>query len=347
MSPRLTSAPVIRAWLLREVKRGAGKDLAARAAVHFGITRQAVGRHLRRLVDEDVLTASGATKSRTYLLALQQDFSKHYRIDNALQEHQVWSKDIQPLLERERKNVLQICEYGFTEILNNAIDHSASEDVFIKVRRTFVDIYIAIQDQGVGIFRKIRDGRQLESDRQAVLELTKGKVTTDPSRHTGEGIFFTSRMMDRFAILSDSLSLVHTENDWLFENPKSATRGTYVGMDIDPSSDRTMNDVFERYRVSQDDYAFARTHIVLALAEAEGGSLISRSQAKRVMVGLDRFKEVHLDFGGVPMIGPAFADEIFRVWQRAHQGTKLLSFDANDDVRRTIARAETSESEGQ
>ena len=94
-----------------------------------------------------------------------------------------------------------------------------------------------------------------------------------------------------------------------------------------------------RYQASQDDYAFAKTQIVLALAETEGGNLVSRSQAKRVMVGLERFREINLDFRGVPTIGPAFADEIFRVWKRAHPESMITCSYASDEVTKMISRS--------
>ena len=38
----------------------------------------------------------------------------------------------------------------------------------------------------------------LLDERHAILELSKDQLTTDPARHTGDGIFFTSRMFDSF-----------------------------------------------------------------------------------------------------------------------------------------------------
>jgi hypothetical protein len=49
----------------------------------------------------------------------------------------------------------------------------------------------------------------------------------------------------------------------------------------------------------------------------EGESLMSRSQARRLMNRFDRFSEVVLDFTGVNFIGQGFADEIFRVFANA------------------------------
>ena len=45
------------------------------------------------------------------------------------------------------------------------------------------------------------------------------------------------------------------------------------------------------------------------------------------------------DFAGVEMIGQAFADEIFRVFRKAHPETQLESVNASPDVARMIQRA--------
>ena len=83
-------------------------------------------------------------------------------------------------------------------MLNNAIDHSSGTNVVIDIKRTTTSTEMTILDDGYGIFRKIKDSLGLEDERHAVFELSKGKLTTDPDNHTGEGIFFTSRMFDEF-----------------------------------------------------------------------------------------------------------------------------------------------------
>jgi hypothetical protein len=80
---------------------------------------------------------------------------------------------------------------------------------------------------------------------------------------------------------------------------------------------------------------------VVALARAEGEKLISRSQAKRILARVERFREVVLDFEGIDSIGPAFADEMFRVFASRHPQVSMLPIRANPDVSRMIARALT------
>lgn len=52
-----------------------------------------------------------------------------------------------------------------------------------------------------------------------------------------------------------------------------------------------------------------------------GVRFISRSEAKRVMRGLERFRRVELDFAGVEEVGQGFVDEALRVWPSQHPGT--------------------------
>jgi hypothetical protein len=74
------------------------------------------------------------------------------------------------------------------------------------------------------------------------------------------------------------------------------------------------------------------------LAQYGNDKLISRSQAKRVVARLDLFKTIIFDFTGVPSIGQAFADEIFRVFANEHPTISLLPVHANSEVHRMIAR---------
>ena len=228
-------------------------------------------------------------------------------------------------------------------MVNNVIDHSGGRQLSVKIERTLKDIELIVADDGVGIFEKIRKECDLESPEQAIFELSKGKLTTDPARHSGEGIFFTSRIFDRFSILSGGLWFGHTreETDWLMNDFKERTHGTFVFMRISLNSDHTTQEVFDSYSTTQDGMTFDKT--VVALDLAKSGPLVSRSQAKRVVSRLNRFKEAILDFDGVPEIGQAFADEIFRVYKSANPALTLRAIRANDAVVGMIRRAEVAE----
>ncbi len=296
-------------------------EIAKVAAARFGITRQAVGRHLRNLVAQGVLQATGETRNRQYTLVTLGTKSTTLQNTPQLEEDVVWRDDVAPVLYGVPDAVIDICRYGVTEIVNNAIDHSGSSDVGLWVNFDASKIVFGISDSGIGIFRKIKEYCGLDDERHAILELSKGKLTTDPARHTGEGIFFTSRMFDRFSILSGQVFVgcQRGGGDWLLEDRDHSFEGTVVRMEIDPLSTHTTKEIFDRYATDQEDYAFSRTHVVVELArQFPGEKMVSRSQAKRVMARLERFREVVLDFKGLEEIGPAFADEIFRVFRNEH-----------------------------
>ena len=236
-----------------------------------------------------------------------------------------------------RENVQRIVQYSFTEMVNNVIDHSNAEIMSIIVKLNALNIEIFIHDDGVGIFNKIQKDLGLEDPKHSILELTKGKFTSDPERHSGEGIFFTSRLCNKFAISSGSLFFIgHNDNDWLFENTDS-TSGTLVLMLVEKKSDLNISDIFYEYADPDKQPSFYKTCIPVNLMQYEGELLLSRSQAKRLITRFDKFLEVVLDFQGVSEIGQAFADEVFRVFKNAHPDVNLVPINCTPLVKRMIS----------
>ncbi|MGC1188885.1 MAG: STAS-like domain-containing protein, partial [Candidatus Acidiferrales bacterium] len=191
---------------------------------------------------------------------------------------------------------------------------------------------------GIGIFKKIQEAFNLPDQRYAILELAKGKLTTDPARHTGEGVFFSSRMFDKFSIGADETWYGHKfgeEGDWILP---WAVKGTQVFMELCNHTARTERKIFDQYAGADDDYGFNKTIVPVELAQYGNDKLISRSQAKRVVSRLDLFKTIVFDFKAVPTIGQAFADEIFRVFANEHPQVSLLSINTSLEVKRMIER---------
>ena len=79
-------------------------------------------------------------------------------------------------------------------MVNNAIDHSEGTTLAIAVKRTYALIRISLLDNGIGIFKKVQRELHLDDPLHAILELSKGKLTTDPAHHTGEGVFFITNV---------------------------------------------------------------------------------------------------------------------------------------------------------
>ena len=72
--------------------------------------------------------------------------------------------------------------------------------------------------------------------------------------------------------------------------------------------------------------------------QGEEGTLITRSQAKRVSHRFERFKRVELDFAGIAEIGQAFADELFRVFANAHPHIRITPINTEPAVAQMIRR---------
>lgn len=322
------------------------KDVAKVAAEHFKITRQAVNKHLQKLTSEGCLTETGNTRNRAYKLVALSNWLRKYEIVPGLAEDVVWTRDVAPALGQLPDNGKNIWHHGFTEMFNNAIDHSAGQSITVQVLKTAASAEMLVMDDGVGIFRKIQSALGLLDERHAILELSKGKLTTDPRNHSGEGIFFTSRMFDSFQILSGGSYFTHEHGkprDWLLES-NSERKGTAVFMRLHNHTSRTTKKVFDAY-VSGDDFDFTKTVVPVDLARYGNDKLISRSQAKRVLARVELFKSVVFDFKGVDYIGQAFSDEIFRVFANAHREIELLAINTKSEVRRMIERARNANDE--
>jgi len=328
----------IRQFILENIEEHPG-DITAFVSAKYGISRQAVHRHIQKLIKEGLVITHGTTRNRKYQVKPLVDFSIELPL-RELEEDKVWRQYVRNLLNDLPKNVLEICHYGFTEIVNNAIDHSEGMSLGIAVKRTYRMLQLLIIDNGVGIFNKIQKVLNLDDPLHAILELSKGKLTTDPEHHTGEGIFFTSRMFDRFSISSGKIYFAYLESagDWLLEDKEEAIKGTAVRMQINPRSHRTTKKVFDEY-TTEGDYGFSKTHVPVFLASYGNENLISRSQAKRLLARFERFKEIVLDFENVDSIGQAFADEIFRVFPSRNPGIHLFPIRANKEVQKMITRA--------
>ncbi len=331
----------IRRFILENVESNS-LTISKLTADNFGITRQAVNRHLQRLASEHALSVSGRTRNRAYRLASVLVWSKKYQISTEIAEDLVWMSDIKAMLGQMPDNVLDIWHYGFTEMFNNALDHSTGSEIWVHISRTALTTRIVLSDDGVGIFKKIQKAMNLLDARHAILELSKGKVTTDPNRHTGEGIFFTSRMFDSFNILSGGVYFHHKfgeQQDWILEGESFET-GTAVLMELNNHTARTTKKIFDSY-TGGEDFRFNKTVVPVSLAQYVDSDLISRSQAKRLLARVELFKIVLLDFHEVKTIGRAFADEIFRVFAKNHPEIELKYINSNLEITRIIKHAES------
>lgn len=318
-----------------------GENVAKQLVAEFGVSRTTANRYITAAIHDGLIQR--VSKGRYSLVTKKTELI--YALDG-LEEHTVWRDDIRPLIDGLPKNVDSILHYGCTEMINNCIDHSDGTTVIIDVLRTALTTQIVIFDNGVGIFRKIADALELDDERQSVLELAKGKFTTDPKNHSGEGIFFTCRATDNYAITSRGTRFSHKvgdDMDWVigtdYVSVSDDLKGTLVDMSMANNSATELNDIYDTYQ--GEELSFAKTIVPVRLLAVGEDRLVSRSQAKRLLTRFDQFNEVVLDFEGVESVGQAFADEVFRVFSLAHPEVELVAIRQNEAVGRMITRALT------
>ena len=321
----------IRNFILLNIS--SNRNIASITAQRFFISHQAVYKHIDKLVSEKQLIK----KAGRYVLQSRR-FSYNYRVDKKLSEDTVWENDIKKHFIGVSDNAKRIWVYGFLEIFNNAIEHSNGKKINVVVEENKVSVSVTISDDGIGIFKNIKTKFKLPDEKDALLELAKGKRTTDNKRHSGQGIFFTSKAFDDFNIVSGGIIF----NAGPAENSKKITKtkfSTSVYMHLANNSEKKLKDIFDKYS-TEIPGDFDKTIVPIHLAKSD--DLVSRSQARRILSGLELFKEVILDFKDIDHIGQAFADEIFRVFPNMYPETKMLFQNTATDVINMINRAKNT-----
>jgi DNA-binding Lrp family transcriptional regulator len=317
------------------------RNVASRLAESLGMTRQAASARLLKAIKAGFITREGHGAGVRYALQTIEEVQHSYT-RAGLSEDRVWQALAVPVLVDVPEKARDVWRYGLTEMINNAVDHSGSELVHVGLRRNALFTQAWVTDDGEGIFLRIQRALDLFDPREAILELAKGKFTTDPANHSGEGIFFSSKVFDVFDIRSGKLHFAHDDGnvDVLFERSAEAP-GTTVFMQLANDTARTTREVFDKF-AAPEEYTFAKTLVPVRLAQHEGEKLVSRSQAKRLTMRFERFQTVVLDFVGVAEIGQAFADEVFRVFQSAHPKTSLVPVNMEPSVSAMVTRAKAA-----
>ena len=311
-----------------------------------GLSRTYVHRLLQKMENEGTLRLIGRANQARYVRADPESIARalssrlgfHALLPNqGLEEDRVLAriKAETGIFRGLRENVARIVDYGFTEMLNNAIEHSMSTSIDARMARTESRIAFTVQDRGIGVFKNIMRMRNLGSEAEALQDLLKGKQTTMPERHSGEGIFFTSRVADGFTIRSSDKKIIFDNRiPDVFLRTGRSLQGTRVDFWISEDSPRNLIDVFRDF--AGEEMTFDKTRISIALYSADTG-YVSRSQARRLLSGLESFREVVLDFARVALVGQAFADEVFRVWKGQHPATTIRVENASPDVQAMLS----------
>lgn len=317
----------IQTYILEKISQKA-PSISKTVAETFGVNASTVHAYMNELIEEQVIRK---VKRGEYELVTNEyvyDLSREngdldsdtYAYDVCLSKH----------IEQYGSNVKNIWAYVLSEMINNVMDHSLAMNARIIIEQDYVKTSVMLFDDGVGIFNKIKEYFNLSSIEEAISELFKGKLTTDAENHSGEGIFFSSKLMDNFFIASSGKIFTNNKYDdsRILDMALVNTQGTCVFMELSNFSHKEAREVFDEY--ANVDGRFVKTRI--PLKNIFDASPVSRSQAKRVCNRLDNFKEVIVDFDGISWMGQGFAHQLFVVYANSHTDIVITPVNMNEDI---------------
>jgi anti-sigma regulatory factor (Ser/Thr protein kinase) len=323
---------------INKSKEGITADLLEK---ELGYSRQYIVRLLSRLMSQGEIHRRGKTRAAKYYPGKASNELNHLELikeRQGLSEFTVFEEVIRrmQLDTHLNKNCLIIFDYAFTEMLNNAIDHSHSKKVWINVEIDHANITFIIKDLGIGAIESIKQGFGIGDDFLALEHLFKGKQTTAPEAHSGQGIFFTSKVVDTYKIATSGMEFIidNVKTDEFLRDIRQR-KGTTVTCKIKMNTRRKIKDVFDKF--TSDDYEFNQNIVKINLSKHK--RLMSRSEAKRLLLGLDEYTVLDFNFKNVDEVGQGFCDEIFRVYANRNPGKVLSYHGASDVVRFMIERA--------
>ena len=103
-------------------------------------------------------------------------------------------------------------------------------------------------------------------------------------------------------------------------------------------TERTTKEIFDEY--TSDDFVFNKTKITVHLAKDYlGHDFVSRSLAKRILMNVEKFEIIVLDFENIDNIGQGFADEVFRVFKNKNPDITIVPVNMNEEIEFMINRA--------
>ncbi len=314
-------------YILTKIDEGAD-GISHIAAETFGISQSTVHVYLNELKDKGIIKKG--SRDKYFLVSEKYTYELSREKGELKSEDAIFDAYIAPVIKDCPENVKTIWIYAFTEMVNNVIDHSQAEKLFIEIEKNYLKTEVNILDDGIGAFKKIQNHFGYPTLEDAVIELAKGKLTTDNVHHSGEGIFFTSRVMDTFILCSDhKIFSFNKYSEQMLADIKNETEfGTWVCLALSNSSQKRLFDIFNEY--SDVDNGFTKTRI--PLKNIFETAPVSRSQAKRIGSRLEQFKEVEIDFDGIEYLGQGFAHEMFFVFAYAHPEIKLTPLNMNKTV---------------
>lgn len=306
-----------------------GAQPVAELRDRFGLSRQQLTRYLSELVKQGKITSVGSGRGQRYTLAatdrifLVRTLSIQ-ELKNLGGEDILYRDYVSHAVSRQKENVASIVHHGFTELVNNVIEHAEAQTITFTLETKRQLLILEVCDDGIGVFRRNQLAFHCDDLYQAVVETAKGKRTSKPRDHAGEGLFFTSRLFDYFRLRANGLEWTYLSKleDWSMAETTEQP-GTQIHMEIDTATSKSPEEVFSQFTDENFQFLKKGLFVVEPLTINALYEHVSRSEAKRLLGGAEKFSHIIIDFKNTKRIGQGFADEVFRVFKNAHPDLKI------------------------
>jgi hypothetical protein len=234
-----------------------------------------------------------------------------------LQEDLPWSRDFAPNFALP-PDVCRMAQHAFTELLNNAIDHSGGTQVTVSMRQTPLHLQLLVSDDGCGLFERIARPSPSPTPRWPCWSSARASSPASPSA-TPAAACSSPRAWPTCSTCTPTPppSSTAAGTAQLVQEPsRSARQGTSVYLAIALDTARTLDSVLRAHSLDGDGYAFDRTVVPLQLLAAPGWRSIRarRPSAWRAAAALSPRRDSTSPASAD--IGHGFADELFRVAAR-------------------------------
>jgi anti-sigma regulatory factor (Ser/Thr protein kinase) len=331
-------------WITAAAHEHGARGLATHLMQRLSISRPRALKLLQTLVKSQWLHKSGPVNRPVYRPGPLRQVVQRYDLAG-LQEDQPWRHDFAPYFELPDA-VQRMAQHALTELLNNAIDHSGGSTVAVSMRQTATQLQLMVSDNGCGLFAHLQAHCGIGDAQTAVLELSKGKLTSAPQQHSGHGLFLVTQMADVLNLQANAQAFQRqawASTPWQplrRDTARLENTGTSIYMAIALDTARSLDQLQRATSSTGQAYAFDRTHVPLhVLGHGVAGVLSSRAEAKRAVARLAQFKQAAIDFTGITDIGQGFADEMFRVFRTQHPGVELVPLHMGPRVAEMVYRA--------
>lgn len=283
------------------------KDIVKTAVKKFGLTRPGILKHMRALIGDGRIEVAGTTKDRTYKLIPLVDYVQTFERSDNIRIDSIIYNELIPLLKNINSNIIDICEFTFSALLNNLMEHSKFQFFNIKILLCNNDLQIHIFDNGIGIFDNIDQKLNLKNKKLSVFRLAEGAIK-DSSQCASEGdINLLLYLFDKIIISANEIELSHDNKNQLWSSRNiDKNHGTKFELYL------SMDTKIKISEVLKEKSLYNKARVPVNIVSSINENLMSRKQAGYIVDNVPINNEIEFDFAGVNLISPAFADELVK-----------------------------------